>query len=197
MFKPLRKLYEWVLSWANHPGGTWALFGIAFAESSFFPIPPDVLQIALGLSKPKRSFWYALVSSVGSVLGGVAGYFIGYFFYESVGKAIIDLYHLQATFEKVGTYYQAQAFIWIFIAAFTPVPYKVFTIAAGVYHSFVPLSVLVLASAVGRPARFFLVGTLIYFFGPKIKAFIDRYFNLLTLLFGFLVVLGFLAIKYF
>lgn len=197
MFQPLRKLYDWVLNWANQPGGTWALFGIAVAESSFFPIPPDVLQIALGLSKPKRSFWYATVSSIGSVLGGILGYAIGYFLYESVGKGIIDFYHLQATFEKVGQYYQAQAFIWIFIAAFTPIPYKVFTIAAGVYHAFVPLSILVLASAVGRPARFFLVASLIYLFGPKIKAFIDRYFNLLTLAFGLLVVLGFLVLKYF
>ena len=196
MFKPLRKLYDWVLHWAHHPAGTWALFGIAFAESSFFPIPPDVLQIALGLEKPKRSFWYASVSSIGSILGGIAGYAIGYFLYESIGKAIVDFYHLQPTFEKVGSYYQAQAFIWIFIAAFTPIPYKVFTIAAGVYHAFVPLSVLVVASAIGRPARFFLVGTLIYFFGPKIKEFIDRYFNLLTLLFGFLVILGFVLVKY-
>lgn len=197
MFQPLRKLYDWVLGWAYHPGGIWALFSIAVAESSFFPIPPDVLQIALGLSKPKRSFWYALISSVGSVLGGILGYFIGLFLYESIGKNIIEFYHLQATFEKVGLYYQAQAFIWIFIAAFTPVPYKVFTIAAGVYHTFVPLSILVLASAVGRPARFFLVASLLYFFGPKIKDFIDRYFNLLTLIFGLLVVLGFLALKYF
>lgn len=196
MFRPLRRLYDWVLGWAHHPGGTWALFIVAFAESSFFPIPPDVLQIALGLEKPKRSFWYALVSSAGSVLGGIAGYFIGYFLYESVGKNIIDFYHLQQTFEKVGSYYQAQAFLYIFIAAFTPIPYKVFTIAGGVYHNFVPLPVLVLASAIGRPARFFLVGTLIYFFGPKIKIFIDKYFNWLTMLFGLLVILGFVAAKY-
>jgi membrane protein YqaA with SNARE-associated domain len=195
--KLLRRLYDWVLSWADHPSGTWVLAGIAFAESSFFPIPPDVLQIALGLSKPKRSFWYALVSSVSSVAGGIFGYFIGYFLYESVGRAIIDVYHLQPTFELVGGYYKAQAFWWIFAAAFTPIPYKVFTIAAGVYHGFVPLSVLVLASAIGRPARFFLVGSLIYFFGPKIKNFIDRYFNWLTLVFTILLVGGFLLIKYF
>ncbi|MBI4125702.1 MAG: DedA family protein [Deltaproteobacteria bacterium] len=196
MFHPLRKLYDWVLSWAHHPGGTWALFGIAVAESSFFPVPPDVLQIALGMERPQRSFWYALVSSIGSVLGGILGYAIGLFLYESIGKTIIEFYHLEAAFEKVGLYYQAQAFIWIFIAAFTPIPYKVFTIAAGVYHAFVPLPVLILASAIGRPARFFLVGTLIYFFGPKIKDFIDRYFNLLTLLFGLLLVAGFLLVKY-
>lgn len=196
MFKPLRRLYNWVLSWANHPAGTWGLFGVAVMESSFFPVPPDVLQMALGLGRPKRSFWYALVSSAGSVLGGILGYFIGYFLYESVGRDIIRFYHLQAAFEKVGDYYQAQAFWWIFAAAFTPIPYKVFTIAAGVYHNFVPLPVLILASAIGRSARFFLVGALIYFFGPKIKDFIDRYFNGLTLLFTLLLVGGFLLAKY-
>lgn len=196
MFRPLRRLYDWVLSWANHPGGTWALLGVAFAESSFFPVPPDVLQMALGISKPKRSFWYASVSSTGSVLGGILGYAIGYFLYESIGKKIIGFYHLEATFGKVGLYYQAQAFLWIFIAAFTPIPYKVFTIAAGVYHSYVSLPVLILASAIGRPARFFFVATLIYFFGPKIKDFIDKYFNWLTVAFGVLILLGFVAIKY-
>lgn len=194
--KLLRRLYDWVLSWAHHPAGTWALAGISFAESSFFPIPPDVLQIALGLSRPKRSFWYAFVSSVGSVTGGIFGYFIGYFLYETAGRAIIHFYHLEATFELVGGYYQAQAFWWIFVAAFTPIPYKVFTIAAGVYHNFVPLPVLFFASAIGRPARFFLVGSLIYFFGPKIKNFIDRYFNWLTVAFAVLLVGGFLLIKY-
>lgn len=197
MFKPLRKLYDWVLSWAHHPAGTWALFGISFAESSFFPIPPDVLQIALGLSKPKRSFWYASVNTVGSVLGCLLGYAIGLFLYESVGKGIIDFYHLQSTFETVGGYYRDQAFLWIFIAAFTPIPYKVFTIAAGVYHNYVPLWILIGASIVGRAGRFFLVGTLIYFLGPKVKEFIDRYFNWLTLIFGILLVGGLLAVKYF
>lgn len=196
MFKPIRKLYDWVLSWANHPAGTWALFGVSFSEASFFIIPPDVLQIALGISKPKRSFWYAAVSSAGSVLGCFLGYAIGYFLYESIGTGIIDFYHLQEAFETVGSYYQEEAFMWIFIAAFTPIPFKVFTIAAGVYHNFVPLWILVLASAVGRPARFFLVGTLIYFFGPKVKDFIDRYFNWLTLAFGALLVGGFLLAKF-
>lgn len=155
-----------------------------------------MLQIALGLSKPRRSFIYASISSAGSVLGGIAGYFIGYFLFETVGRRIIDFYHLQATFEQVGGYYRAQAFWWIFIAAFTPIPYKVFTVAAGVYHAYVPLWVLLAASAVGRPARFFLVGALIYKFGPPIKSFIDKYLNLLTIVFTVLLVGGFLLIKY-
>lgn len=191
----VRRLYDWVLGWAERPGGTWALFGLSFAESSFFPIPPDVLQIALSLARPLRSFWYAAVSSVGSVLGGVGGYYIGLLLYESVGRRIIDLYHLQATFERVGGYYKAQAFGWIFAAAFTPIPYKVFTIAAGVYHQYVPLAVLVLASAVGRPARFFLVAALIYFVGPKVKGFIDKYFDLLSVAFTVLLLGGFFLLS--
>lgn len=192
----LYRLYAWVLSWADHPAGAWALFGLATAESSFFPIPPDVLQIALSLSRPKRSFLYAGISAVGSVLGGVIGYWIGYALYESVGRGIIDLYGLQAAFERVGGYYEAQAFMWIFLAAFTPIPFKVFTIAAGVYHAYVPLWVLVGASAIGRSGRFFLVGALIYFFGPPVKTFIDKYLNRLTLIFGILLVGGFVLIKF-
>jgi membrane protein YqaA with SNARE-associated domain len=192
---PLRRLYLWVLSWAHRPGGTWALLVLSFTESSFFPVPPDVLQIALSLQRPKRSFWYALVSSAASVLGGVAGYFIGWLAYDLVGRRIIDLYGLQKAFEQVGGYYQQQAFWWIVAAAFTPIPYKVFTIAAGVYHHVVPLWILVAASIVGRSARFFLVAALIWRFGAPVKGFIDKYFNLLTVIFTVLLVGGFLLIK--
>lgn len=193
--RALRRLYDWVLGWAERPAGVWVLGGLAFAESSFFPIPPDVLQIALSLGRPKWSFRFAAVSSVGSVAGGVLGYYIGYFLYESVGARIIAFYHLEETFARVGGYYQAQAFWWIFVAAFTPIPYKVFTLAAGVYHAYVPLAVLVLASAVGRPARFFSVAALIYFFGPRVKAFIDKYFDKLSVAFTVLLVGGFLLLS--
>jgi membrane protein YqaA with SNARE-associated domain len=193
---PIRRLYRWVLGWACHPGGVWALFAIAFAESSFFPIPPDVLQVALSVGRPRRSFWFAAVSSAGSVLGGVLGYVIGYALFESVGRPILDLYGLQASFEAVGGYYGENAFLWIFLAALTPIPYKVFTIAAGVYHEQVGLWVLVAASAVGRPVRFFLVATLLFFCGERVKALIERYFEWLTILLGVGVVLGFVAIKY-
>ncbi len=193
-FGLLRRLYDWVLSWAETKYGTWALFLNSFAESSFFPIPPDVLQIALSVSKPKKSFWFALISSVGSVLGGVFGYLIGYFLFESVGRWIIAVLGYQHYFEVVGGWYGANAFLAILGAAFTPIPFKVFTIAAGFWQ--VGLWVLVLASAIGRPLRFFMVATLIYFFGAKVKGFIDKYFNWLSLLFFVLLVLGFVVIKY-
>ena len=193
-FGLLRKLYDWVLSWAHKKHASKALFGLAFAESSFFPIPPDVLQIALSVSKPKSSFFFALISSIGSVLGGIFGYFIGFFLFDSVGRLIIDTLGYQAQFDAVGNLYKSYAFLAILTAAFTPIPYKVFTIAAGFWQ--VGLVPLISASIIGRSARFFLVATLFYFFGPKIKAFIDKYFNWLTIIFIVLLIGGFLAIKY-
>ena len=193
-FGLLRKLYDWVLSWAHKKYSALALFILAFSESSFFPIPPDVLQIALSVSKPKKSFFYALVSSIGSVLGGIFGYFIGFFLFDSIGRFIIEALGYQAQFNAVGELYKSYAFLAILTAAFTPIPYKVFTIAAGFWQ--VGLLPLITASIIGRSTRFFLVATLFYFFGPKIKEFIDKYFNLLTIIFLVLLIGGFVAIKY-
>jgi membrane protein YqaA with SNARE-associated domain len=194
-FGILRRLYEWVLSWAHKKYSSVALFVLAFAESSFFPIPPDVLQIALSVSKPKKSFFYAFVSSVGSVLGGIFGYFIGFFLFDTIGIYIIKVLGYQSQFQVVGDYYKSYAFVAILTAAFTPIPYKVFTIAAGFWK--ISLPTLIFASVIGRSARFFLVALLIYMFGPKIREFIDKYFNLLTVIFLILFILGFLVIKYF
>lgn len=193
---PLKRLYNWVLHWSETPYGTPALFGISFAESSFFPIPPDVLQIALSVSKPKRSYFYAAVNTAGSVLGGIAGWIIGValwgvlanFFFEYVPG------FTEQNFELVREKYDANAALAIFIAAFTPIPYKVFTIAAGVCG--IPLMTLVLASIVGRGARFFLVGTFIRMFGPGVKTLLDKYLELATCVFAALLIGGFMAVKY-
>jgi|SRR3989338_938988 len=193
-FGLIRKLYEWVLSWAYKKYASVALFILAFAESSFFPIPPDVLQIALSVSKPKKSFFYALISSLGSVLGGVFGYFIGLFLFDTVGILIIKTLGYEVQFQSVGNLYKSYAFLVILAAAFTPIPYKVFTLAAGFWK--IGLFPLITASIIGRSARFFLVASLIYFFGPKIKEFIEKYFNLLTIIFIILLIGGFIAIKY-
>ncbi|HEU4629223.1 MAG TPA: YqaA family protein [Gemmatimonadaceae bacterium] len=190
---PVRRLYDWTLSWADRPGGTWALFGLAFAESSFFPIPPDVLLMALCMGRPRRSFWFALVTTVGSVLGGIAGYFIGHSLFEQVGRPILEWYGATAAFDRVGDLYRANLVVALGTAGFTPVPYKVFTIAGGAFA--VPLLPFVLISIVSRGARFVLVGTLIYYFGPPVKSFIDRYFNLLSVLFVVLLVGGFALVK--
>jgi len=193
-FGLLRRLYDWVISWAHKKYSSLALFILAFSESSFFPIPPDVLQIALSVSRPKKSFYYALLSSIGSVLGGILGYFIGLFLFDTIGNVIIDSLGYRAQFNVVGDLYKSYAFLAILASAFTPIPYKVFTIAAGFWQ--VGLLPLIAASVIGRSARFFLVATLIYFFGPKIKEFIDKYFNLLTIIFIVLLIGGFLIIKY-
>lgn len=191
----VRRLYDWVLHWAETPYSTWALFLLSFAEASFFPIPPDVLLIALAVAKPAKAFKYALVCSVGSLLGGCLGYAIGYGFMTGVGQKIVDLYGFADKVAYIESLYRKYDAWAVGIAGFTPIPYKVFTIAAGMFK--IDFGVFALASLVSRSARFFLVGGLIYIFGPAIQAFIDRYFNLLAIIFTVLLVLGFALIKYF
>ncbi len=188
---PFRRLYDWVLHWSDTRFGAWALAAIAFAESSFFPIPPDVLLIALGISKPRRALWYSLLCSLASVVGGCLGYLIGWQLYDLVGRPIIEFYHAQEHFEAVRQAFSRNAFFLVSLAGFTPIPYKVFTIAAG--FSEINFFVFLLASAASRSARFFIVGALLRLFGTRAKTFIDRYFNLLTLAFFALVALGILC----
>jgi len=190
----LRRLYDWVLHWAETPYGAWALFLLAICESSFFPIPPDILLIALAVAVPRKSFKYALVCSAGSVIGGCFGYLIGWQFMASVGDRIIDFYGLSSKVEYIAALYNQYDAWAVGIAGFTPIPYKVFTIAAGLFK--INFSVFVLASLVSRSARFFLVGGLIYAFGPKIQKFIEKYFNILAIAFTVLLVLGFVVVKY-
>jgi len=193
----LRRAYQWTIRWAETPYGVWALFVLAFAEASFFPIPPDVLLIALALGMPRRSLRFAAVCTAGSVLGGCLGYAIGAVLFEAIGRRIVEFYHYTEQFEKLQGLFAQHGFLYIFIAALTPIPYKVFTIAAGVSHARVPLAVLVAASMVGRGLRFFAVGALFWLCGPPIKRFIDRYFNLLTILFVVLLGLGFACVRLF
>ena len=193
-FNWIRSLYDWVLHWAETPYGSAALFILAFAESSFFPIPPDVLLIALALSIPKKSFRFAAIALAGSISGAFLGYYIGWGLYQTVGVPIIEFYDVVEQFNRVGEMYNSNAFTAIAISGFTPIPYKVFTIAAGVFE--VNLAILFFASLVGRAGRFFLVAALIWKFGKPVKAFIDKYFNLLTIVFTVLLVGGFVVIKY-
>jgi len=191
----LRRLYSWVLHWAETPYGSWALFVLAFSESSFFPVPPDVLLIALAVSIPKKSFKYALICTAGSLIGGCLGYLIGWQFMITVGEKIIQFYGLTHKMQYIKDLY-IQYDAWaIGIAGFTPIPYKVFTISAGAFD--INFTVFLVASAVSRGARFFLVGGLIYMFGPRIKIFINRYFNILAIAFVILLVAGFVIIKSF
>lgn len=190
----IKRLYAWVEHWAQTPYGIWALFLLAFAESSFFPIPPDVLLIAMAVTHPKAGLKFAAICTLGSLLGGAVGYLIGWQFMAVIGESIVNFYGLSdkvAHIEELYRQYDAWA---IGIAGFTPIPYKVFTISAGVFK--VDFGVFLLASVVGRAGRFFLVGGLIYLFGKPIQAFIDRYLNLLVIGFTVLLIGGFILIKY-
>jgi membrane protein YqaA with SNARE-associated domain len=190
---PLHRLYHWVLGWADRPGGTWALFGIAFAESSFFPIPPDVLLIPLALGNVRRSMWFALVCTAGSVAGAMLGYFIGSTLFASIGQPIIELYNGMEHYTELGQLFQENLVLTLGTAGFTPIPFKVFTIAAGAFGVSFPAFVAI--SAMSRGARFFLVAGLIRLFGEPIRVFIEKYFNLLTIIFMILLVLGFVAVS--
>ncbi len=192
--KFLRRLYDWVLHWAETPYGTPALFLLAFCESSFFPVPPDILLIALAVGLPKKSLKYALVCSAGSLLGGCFGYLIGWEFMAAIGDTIIQFYGLAGKYSYVRDLY-ARYDAWIIgVAGFTPIPYKVFTITAGAFK--INFIVFFIASLVSRSARFFLIGGLIYKFGAAIQQFIDRYFNLLVIVFTLLLILGFGVVKW-
>ncbi len=191
----LRRLYAWVLSWAGSRYGTPALGALSFAESSFFPIPPDVLQIALSVSRPRRSFLYAAVSTVASVAGGVVGWWIG----TALWSALSGVFFVwvpgvtPGIFAQVGALYRESAFLAILTAAFTPIPFKVFTLASGVFD--VPLPTLVAAAMLGRGGRFFGVAACVFFVGPGVKRFLDRYLELATVALLALGVAGFLVVK--
>ncbi|GMU23850.1 MAG: hypothetical protein AMXMBFR13_39280 [Phycisphaerae bacterium] len=189
-----RRLYDWVLHWADTPYGAPALFILSFAESSFFPVPPDVLLVALVLGARQRWLRYAAICTVASVLGGIAGYGIGLGLMDTVGQRIIAFYHAENYYQQVTQWYETYDYWIVFIAAFSPIPYKVFTIASGAFH--MNLLGFCLVSAVGRGGRFFIVAGLLYLFGPPMKRLIDKYFDLLCVLFVVLLIGGFLAIKY-
>ena len=194
VFQQLRRLYNWTLTLAGHRHATASLFGISFAESSFFPIPPDVMLIPMCVANRKKALWYAFVCTLGSALGGVAGYAIGYFLFEAIGQSILNFYHLQDKMVSFTASFQQHGGWLIAAAGFTPIPYKLITIASGLFHY--PLALFFLLSFVSRGARFFLVAGLLYAFGEPIRAFIEKHFEALTIVFTILLVGGFVALKY-
>jgi membrane protein YqaA with SNARE-associated domain len=199
----LKKMYDWVLKWAETPYGPAALYILAFAEAVFFPIPPDVLLIALALGIPKKSFRFALNCTLGSVTGAILGYTVGHFiwitgkgdftafanfFFDNIPGFTVGLY------DNIKALYSKWDFWVIFTAGFTPIPYKVFTITSGVFD--INFLMFVISSAISRGARFFLVAFLIWKYGPGIKQLIEKYFNMLALGFTACLIGGFVAIKY-
>lgn len=195
----VKRLYDWVLSWGNSKWGALALFVLAFAESSFFPIPPDVLLIALCLGAVKRSFRFALICLVGSILGAAGGYAIGYYLWQNTAGEYTALANwffahvfTEESFMQVKGLYDEYDFWIVFTAGFTPLPYKLFTISGGLFK--IDLVMFFVASIVSRGLRFFLIAGLIWKFGAPIKTFIDKYFNLLAILFTVLLIGGFFLI---
>lgn len=192
--KLIRKLYDWVISLAGHRHAVWFLALIAFIESSVFPIPPDALLIPMILANRDKAWLYAGVCTVASVLGGAAGYAIGYFLYDTVGHPLLEFYGYSEKFETFSGKYNDYG-IWIVLGAgLTPFPYKVITIASGVTQLNFPL--FMLSSVVARGLRFYLVGALLWRFGPPIREFIEKYLGWVTLAGFILLIGGFVSIKY-
>ena len=190
----LRRFYNWVISLSGRPAAPVWLFGIAFAEASVFPIPPDALLIPMALARPKRAFWFALIATSGSVLGGILGYAIGFWLLAKLAQPIINFYHYESAFLAFQHKF-AQYGVWvILIKGLTPIPYKIVTIAAGAAAFNFPL--FIGASIVTRGARFFLLAILLRTFGPSVKAFIEERLGLVTSLLAAGIVGGFLILKF-
>lgn len=190
----LRRLYDWTMSLARTPHAERALAGVSFVESSFFPIPPDVLLIPMVLARRAAWFRYAFICTLSSVLGALAGYAIGALLFEVVGKPILAFYNAEASFAKLSEWYNSWGGWGVLFAAVTPFPYKVVTIFSGATGLSIPVFILV--SIIGRGLRFFLVAALLYRFGEPIRGFIEKNLGLLFTLFMVLLIGGFVAVRY-
>jgi membrane protein YqaA with SNARE-associated domain len=190
----LRGIYDWTMRMAASDRAPWALAGVSFAESSFFPIPPDIMLIPMVLSQPRKAWWYATIATVASVLGGLLGYAIGYYLYDAIGAPILKFYGREHALDGFGTFVQEYGVAAVIIKGMTPIPYKVVTIAAGVGK--MDVLAFIGASIVARAMRFYLVAGLLYFFGEPIRSFIEGRLALVTTAFLVLLVGGFVAVRY-
>ena len=189
----LHRLYARTLALASSPRAPWWLALIAFAESSFFPIPPDALLIPMALARPDRAWRFALVCTVASVVGGALGYFIGYAVFDQLARPLIAFYGYGARFDAFQAMYAEYGLWIILVKGLTPIPYKIVTIASGAAHF--DFAVFMAASVVTRGARFFLVATLLHYFGTSVRDFIERRLTLVTSLVAGGVVGGFLVLR--
>ena len=184
----------WTMRWAHSRRAAAGLFLVSFMEASFFPVPPDVLMAAILMMKAERWAFYAAITTAGSVLGALLGYAIGWGFYESVGGKIAEAYRIAGAIDSLSAAFRANAFLAVFTAAFTFIPFKVFTIAAGVFNA--PLWQLVAASVLGRGMRFFALGWLIKRFGARVNGLVYRYFNVFSVVFLAMLAAAVLAAKF-
>ena len=189
----LRKLYDWTLKWAEHRHSAWALGILSSIEGIFFPVPVDPFLLALCAAKPKRSLVYAAIATLTSIFGGFMGYLLGYFLWGITSEFFLTHVFSPDKFQIVIEKFQENAFLSIFLAAFTPIPYKVFALASGVAK--ISLSSFVLGSLLGRSIRFFSFGILFYFWGPAIKTYIDKHFEKVTISVGLVLIVFFTLYK--
>ncbi len=190
----LRALYDWTMNLASRRNSLWVLAAVAFVESSFFPIPPDILLIPMVLAARDRAWWIAAMCTVSSVVGGMLGYAIGYFLWDTIGLPLLNFYGYLEQFTQFSHLYNEWGWWIVFGAGLTPFPYKVITIASGVTQ--LDLVTFTVASVFGRGGRFFLVAALLWYFGPAMRSFIERRLGLLTVIFVALLVGGFVVIRY-
>ena len=190
----MRKIYDWMMRTASSDRAPEALGVVSFVESSFFPIPPDVMLIPMILARREKAFWYATIATVTSVLGGLLGYAIGYYLYDTVGLPILKFYGKEGALDGFINFVHEYGVPAVIVKGMTPIPYKVVTIAAGVAK--MDLLHFTLASIVARAMRFYLVAGLLYFFGEPIRAFIEKRLTLVTTVFVVVLVGGFVAVKY-
>ncbi len=182
----LKNIYLKILELSGKPRSEWVLAIISFTESSIFPIPPDFLLLPMTLAKPLKWLRLALITTIFSVLGGILGYFIGLFLWDVVGEKIINIYNLETNFNYFKDKYNSHGAIIVFLAGFTPIPYKLITIASGGMK--LNLLTFILASLISRGLRFFIIAGVIRIFGVTAKKYIEKYFNLLTILFGIIII---------
>lgn len=190
----IKKLYNWVLSWADKPAGPFVLFVISVFETFIFPVPPDVLLIALALGNPKRAFFFAFICALGSAIGGSIGYVIGRWFWEATKDFFLTHLFSQEVFNHVSEVYNRHAFITLYFVGFTPVSDKPFVIGAGVFA--INYFVFLVSYTLSRMTRFYAVALIIRLLGEKARDFIDKYFNALTFIFAILLVVGIIVAKY-
>ncbi|MDQ7000691.1 MAG: YqaA family protein [Mariprofundus sp.] len=188
----MRRLYHWTLSWADHPNAGRALFAIAVIEASVFPIPPDILLIALALGRPEASFRFAALSTAGSVVGAAIGYAIGMFLFTAVALPVLEFYNAMDTFQHVQQWFVEYGVVMILIAGFSPIPFKVFTIAAGAFGLSFPA--FLAAALVSRGTRFYLEAALLRWGGARLRGWVEQYFEWLTVAVAVAVIGGFVLL---
>ena len=189
----LRKLYDWTLLKSKHPKAPWFLSLISFVESSFFPVPPDIILIPMIIAKRTNAFFYAFICTTSSVLGGVFGYLIGLYLFSSIGTIIVSYYGLSDQFTIFENYYLKYGVWIILVAGFTPFPFKFITIASGVFG--LNIFFFIAVSILARGLRFYLVAFLLRIFGEAIEKLINKYFNILTFIFFILLIGSIILLK--